>query len=123
MSTAAMKSSPSSASSSRAPSGVDSTGLPERVSIVRIWPGPGVVISSRSADTGSSPAVSGRPRTRDCQASWWPRPIRPVPTASIAGEVNIAPPTESRLPVTMLSRLTAHWHTEPNSCVETPTRP
>ncbi len=123
MSTAAMKSSPASASSRRAPSGVDSTGLPERVSIALTWPSPGVSISSRSADTGSSPAVSGRPRTRERHAPWWPRPMMPRPTTSMAGLVNIAPPSRSRLPVRMLSRLTAHWHTEPNSCVDTPTRP
>ena len=59
--------------------------MPATVSSARIWPSPGVSISSRSAETGSSPAISGRPRTRERQASWWPRPISPVPTASIAG--------------------------------------
>ena len=33
----------------------------------RIWPSPGVSISSASAATGSSPIVSGSPRTRLCQ--------------------------------------------------------
>jgi hypothetical protein len=46
------------------PSGVESTGLPATVSSARIWPSPGVSISSRSTDTGSSPPNSGSPRTR-----------------------------------------------------------
>ena len=69
MSIEAMKSSESNASPSRLPSGVDSTGLPAIVSTARIWPSPGVSISSRNVETGSSPAYSGMPRTRLFQMS------------------------------------------------------
>ena len=50
-----MKSSRASASARRAPFGVESTGLPATVTSARIWPSPGVSISSSSVTTGSSP--------------------------------------------------------------------
>ncbi len=53
--------------------GVDSTGLPARVTSARICPSPGVSISSASVATGSSPPNSGRPRTRLFQTPKWPR--------------------------------------------------
>ena len=62
-----------------APSGVDSTGLPAMVTIARIWPSPGVSISSRITAAGSSPANSGMSRTRLRHTSWWPGPDDPAP--------------------------------------------
>ena len=44
--------------------GVDSTGLPATVISARIWPSPGVAISSARHDTGTWPSTSGAPRTR-----------------------------------------------------------
>ena len=79
MSTAAMKSSPASASSRRAPSGVESTGLPERVSIARIWPSPGRLDLLAQRGDRELAADSGSPRTRVRQASWWPRPMSAAP--------------------------------------------
>ena len=77
---------------------------------------PASSISSRSAATGSSPPNSGSPRTRDCQRAEVPAADRGrVPTTSMAGVVNIAPPSRSRLPVTMLSSWIAHWQSAPNS--------
>ena len=64
MSTATHHSSVASASSRRAPPGVESTGLPAKISMPRTWPSPGVVISSARPATGSSPFISGRPLTR-----------------------------------------------------------
>ena len=122
-----MKSRPSRARSSRAPSGVDSTGLPALVISARTWPSPGVSISSASTPTGSSPNTSGAPRTRECQ-----RPVRkPLPRppgpcvldAPAAARGNIAPPTRSRLPVSALSTSTSHEASVPNSCVQVPMRP
>ncbi len=118
-----MKSSPASASSSRLPSGVDSTGLPDIVSSARTWPSPGVSISSAIVATGSSPPLSGRSRTRLRQRPWEPRPTRPWPTMSIAGEVNIGPPGASRWPVRMLSAWIAHEQTRPKGWVVRPIRP
>ena len=43
---------------------MDSTGLPAAVIIARIWPSPGVSISSDMVTAGSSPPNSGSPRTR-----------------------------------------------------------
>ena len=54
--------------------GVDSTGLPAMVTIARIWPSPGVSISSRITAAGSSPPNSGMSRTRLRHTSWWPGP-------------------------------------------------
>ena len=118
-----MKSSPSSARASDAPSGVDSTGLPASVSSARTWPSPGVSISSRSTLTGSSPANSGRPRTRLRHTSQWPRPTMPRPTMSTAGSVNSTPPSRSKLPVSRLRQVIAHWQTEPKPWVDRPIRP
>ena len=53
----------------RLPFGAESTGLPASVTMARIWPWPGVSISSASTAEGRSPSVSGRPRTRLCQRS------------------------------------------------------
>ena len=123
MSIATMKSRESSASASRRPSGVERTGLPAIVTIARIRPSPGVSISSRRAETGSSPANSGRSRTRLRHTSWWPGETMRRPTVSMAGSGNITPPSRSRLPVRTLSRVTAHWQIEPKPWVETPSRP
>ena len=60
LSTLIMQSSPASASSSRSPPGVDSTGLPATVNSARIWPSPGVAISSARHDTGTWPEHLGR---------------------------------------------------------------
>ena len=56
-----MKSSVPSASSSRRPFGVESTGLPAIVTSARIWPSPGVSISSASADDRQLAAELGQP--------------------------------------------------------------
>ena len=54
-----MNPTPSSARSSRSPSGADSTGLPAMVIIALICPSPGVSISSASAAAGNSDSASG----------------------------------------------------------------
>ena len=54
-----MKSSSSTAASSAAESGVETSGLPAIVTRARTWPSPGVVISSARPATGSSPNDSG----------------------------------------------------------------
>ena len=64
------------ASQPAARSACDSTGLPAIVTSARIWPSPGVSISSARHATGSSPKTSGSPRTRLCQRpSCTPRPV------------------------------------------------
>jgi hypothetical protein len=127
MSIATHHSSVASASSSRAPPGVDSTGFPAKTSMPRTWPGPGVRISSASPATGNSPFISGMPLTR-----WWKRPWSPKPSTrarrssaptSKAGLGNIAPPGVSRFPVTALSTLISQCVSEPVRCWHTPTRP
>ena len=96
--------------------------MPARVSRARTCPSPGVVISSASADTGSSPPKPGSPRTRLRLRESPPGPRMPRPTMSTAGVVNIVPPGRSRLPVTMLSTWVAHWASTPNCCVDAPIR-
>ena len=118
-----MASSPASASSSRCPAGVEDTGFPAMVSSARTCPSPGVVISSASAETGSSPPNPGNPRTRVRLVPKPPGESTPRPMRSTAGVVNIVPPGRSRLPVRMLIACTAHWHTTPWACVDTPIRP
>ncbi|MNV72304.1 hypothetical protein D3C71_1653810 [compost metagenome] len=106
-----MNSSPSSATSSWRPLGVDSTGLPATVTSARTCPSPGVSISSAKAATGSSPPYSGKPETRLCQALKWPPEV--VATRSTAGSVHNAPPSRSRLPVTRLISCTSQWQRVP----------
>ena len=105
MSIDTMKSSFSKAAAMRLPFGAESTGLPASVTMARIWPSPGVSISSASAAEGRSPSVSGRPRTRLFQR---PAPSRPPMRAtrpmSNAGVVNIGPPSRPSRPETMFSR-------------------
>src|SRR3954463_3367054 len=48
----------------RAEFGAERAGLPDTVKSARICPSPGVSISSARQATGSSPKLSGRPRTR-----------------------------------------------------------
>ena len=127
MSTATYRSSPSSARSIRAEFGVERAGLPASVISARTWPSPGTSISSASAATGSSPRLSGRPRTRVCQRpTVIPRP-RPGSPALLrcpaAASGNMAPPGRSRLPVRTLSTSTSHDASVPNSCVVVPIRP
>jgi hypothetical protein len=74
MSTATHHSSLASASSRRAPPGVESTGLPAKISMPRTWPSPGVVISSARPATGNSPLISGSPLTRCVWRPWSPKP-------------------------------------------------
>ena len=102
------------------PAGVDD-GLPAMHTSPRIWPSPGVVISSASTDTGSSPPNSGSPRTRVDQAQ--------VPAADqlLADHVDRRagehrPPGRSRLPVRMLIACAAHCATLPYACVDAPIR-
>ena len=103
MSTETMKSSPSTAVSSAAASGVEISGLPAIVTSALTWPSPSVAISSLRQATGSSPKTSARSLTRLVQ-----RPMRtPLPTGPRPAELrcpsaaraNIAPPSRSRLPV------------------------
>ena len=127
MSTATHHSSVASASSRRAPPGVESTGLPAKISMPRTWPSPGVVISSARPATGSSPFISGSPLTRCVWRPWSPKPssrarFSTAPTSN-AGLGNIAPPGTSRLPVTALSTLMSQCVSEPVRCWQTPTRP
>ena len=93
------------------------------VSRARTRPSPGVLISSASADTGSSPPNDGRPRTRERRFPKPPGPSTPRPMRSTAGVVSMVPPGRSRLPVRMLIVCTAHWQTTPWAWVETPIRP
>ena len=97
--------------------------MPATVSTARIWPSPGVSISSRKALTGSSPPNSGSSRTRLRQTSKWPRPTIALPTMSIAGSVNSTPPSRSKLPVRMFRHWIAHWQIEPKPWVDRPIRP
>ena len=127
MSTATHHSSVASASSRRAPPGVESTGLPAKISMPRTWPSPGVVISSARPATGSSPFISGSPLTRCVWRPWSPKPssrarFSTAPTSN-AGLGNIAPPGTSRLPVTALSTLMSQCVSEPVRWWHTPTRP
>jgi hypothetical protein len=119
-------------SSSRAPAswsllGVDRTGLPASVTSARIWPSPGVRISSASTDTGYSPITSGWPLTL-----LWPRPtVKPRPEPGLprvvappaTGVGNIDPPGRSRLPLSTLTTSINHDAVEPNSVVVVPMRP
>ncbi len=127
MSTDTMKSRPSSAASRRSAFGVDRAGLPATVISALIWPSPGVSISSAMQATGSSPNVSGSPRTRLFQRPiGMPRPLPGLPVAFLAPAaalVNIAPPGSSRLPVSRLSTSTSQEASVPNSCVQVPIRP
>ena len=118
----------SSASASRSPFGVDSTGLPATVNSARIWPSPGVSISSARHAAGSSPNTSPRPRTRDgpavrrrCRGRGPGAPV--VFDEPAAGVVNIAPPGRSRLPVSTLMTSTSQLASVPNACVVVPIRP
>ena len=121
-STATMKSSVPNASSSLRPFGVDSTGLPATVTIARIWPSPGVTISSAIVDDRQLAAELGQPADPAL-------PHAEVATAEHRSGAfdrrrgNIVPPGRSRLPVMMLSTWIAHWQIAPNCCVDTPTRP
>src|SRR5205809_763848 len=123
MSIDTMKSSLSKAAARRFPLGTESTGLPASVTIARIWPRPGVSISSASTVAGRSPSVSGKPRTRLCQRSWPSRPpIRATRPMSKAGVVNIGPPSRPSRPVTMFSRSVAKVATVAYTPTHTPTR-
>ncbi len=101
--------------------GVDRTGFPAIVTMPRIWPSPGVSISSPSTATGNSPPNSGSPRTRECHRAG--PPVLHGSTASTAGVVNIAPPARSRLPVNTFSTSRSQVDTAPNAWVEVPMRP
>ncbi len=97
-----MNDSRESAASSLLPLGAESAGLPAHVSSARTCPAPLVSISSASVAIGSSPATSGRPRTRLFQRPWPTKPsMRTSFVTSTAGLVNIEPPARSRLPVTV----------------------
>ena len=111
---------------SRSPFGVDKIGLPPTITIARIWPSPGVEISSAIAEAGYSPSTSGCLPTRE-----WPRPVRkplPEPPAPrvfplpATGNGNIAPPTRSRLPVKIFTTSTSHEAVVPNAVVVVPIR-
>jgi hypothetical protein len=45
------------------------------------------------------------------------------PTMSTAGSGNSIPPSRSKLPERMFSRFSAHWHSDPKPCVDSPMRP
>ena len=111
---------------------MESTGLPATVMSARICPSPGVSISSASATTGSSPKNSGSPRTRlRRRPKRTPRPtpgvapgfVAPVLAPPVAGSVNIAPPSRSRLPAIVFTTSTSQDDSVPNSCVQVPMRP
>jgi hypothetical protein len=103
---------------------LERTGLPATVTKPRIWPSPRMSISSAMAATGSCPPNSGRPRTRDFQRFQRlmskTRPMRP---RSMAGVVNMAPPSRSRLPVSRLTTSMSQEASQPNSFTLVPTRP
>ncbi|CAB4558161.1 unannotated protein [freshwater metagenome] len=126
MSIETMKSNSENAAFSRSLFGQERTGLPPLVRSPRTWPGPGVSISSASAATGSSPRTSGCDDTLETQRPVEnPRPpgVRPVVGGPNAGSGNIAPPTESRLPVMMFRTSTSQEASVPYSVVCVPIRP
>ena len=109
------------AASSAPPSGTESTGLPAITTSALIWPSPGVDISSARLTAGNSPITSGWPLTRLKKRPRLPGPE--LPATSTAGLENITPPSRSRLPVAMLSRLINQCASVPNGAVLTPMRP
>ncbi len=122
-----IRSSVSSASASRSPFGVESTGLPATVKSARMRPSPGVRISSAMHEAGSSPNTSPRPLTRAAQR-WTcvprPRPGSPaVFDDPLTGVVNIAPPGRSRSPIRTLITSISQLASVPNACVVVPIRP
>ena len=117
-----MNSKSASASLIRAESGADNAGLPATVTKALIWPSPGVRISSASTATGNSERASGRSDTRDRHRPVEnPRPL-PFPGRKCGGCENMAPPGESRLPVSTLTRSVAHDASVPNWVVCAPMR-
>ncbi len=87
LSTLIMQSSPSSAASRRSPPGVERTGLPATVKSARIWPSPGVAISSARHETGTWPSTSDAPRTRVFQRPKFSTP----PSRPGIGQIRRAP--------------------------------
>ena len=122
-----MKSSASSARSSRPPFGVETTGLPATVTSARTWPSPGVSISSARHDDRQLAEGLGQPAHAARASARTARPCRcrPCPTSCAARRpraVNIAPPARSRLPVSTFSTSTSQLASVPNSCVQVPMR-
>ena len=107
---------------------MDSTGLPATVNRARIWPSPGVAISSARHDTGTWPSTSGAPRTRVVH-----RPKLGAPpsspgmgrsvTGQAAGRANMAPPGTSKWRVRMFTTSTIQLASVPNSWLQVPMRP
>jgi hypothetical protein len=127
LSTETMKSSSGSAASSRSASGALSTGLPAITISARVWPGPGVAISSARQETGTWPSTSGAPRTRDFQR-WKTKPsansgLGRLVSDHATGSAHILPPSRSRLPVNTFSTSTSHEASVPNSWLHSPIRP
>ncbi len=97
------------------------------VTSARIWPGPGVAISSARHESGTCPRTSGAPRTRLFQR-WNVKPSAKSGCGSEAtdqatGFPKSMPPGRSQLPVRTFTTSTSHDASVPNSCVQVPMRP
>ena len=105
-----INSSSSKAFSNFFPFGVDKTGFPAVQINIFICPSPSVKISSARVATGNSPEYSGKLCTLLLYLSKFPTfPCAPdMKTKSMAGLVNIAPPTLSILLVTIFKTLINH---------------
>ena len=109
-------------------SGVDSTGLPATVISARIWPSPGVSISSARHTTGQLAVDLGQAaHPRACAARTARRgpcrgvpPVLALPVGGL-GEHRAAGPVE--VAGEHVSTSTSHDASVPNSCVHVPMRP
>ena len=106
--------------------GWDNTGLPAMVMKARIWPSPGVRISSCSAPGGSVPQNSGSPLTRVCQRFTGGTPSTKASLNTSTGIMptgNITPPGRSTLPVNTLIASCNQLDKVPKLCVQVPNLP
>jgi hypothetical protein len=118
-STATNRSNCSRAASSFAPSGPDTTGLPELITKARIWPSPGVVISSGRSARPWAPAIISRPRNL---LRWAGLARSNIRSASTYPRSNRRPPGRSIQPVMTLRTWPSHSAMVPASCRDTPVR-
>ncbi len=122
-----MQSSCSRAGSRRPAPGALMTGLPAMVKSIRIWPSPGVPISSAMNAAGTWPSTSGTPETRDDHLPKARGPSLAVDAIHAIGHAtglpHISPPGRSNFPTTMLTTSTSHDASVPNSWLQSPMRP
>ncbi len=93
----------------------------------RIWPSPGVAISSARQDTGTWPRTSGAPRTRlRHRPNSYPFAhcgLGSEESDHAIGLPNIMPPGRSKLAVKMFTTSMSHDASVPNSWLHNPMRP